>query len=133
MPSFIVTAYENDFIWRAIVCVMRTLLVLIAWSVAILIPEFQLAISLVGGIATCNKFVALCQIKIYHAGLTATIVAFVMPPLFHLKLMWNITGNSRKLLLIVILIFGIAATMITTGVNVQSIVTDNTNSTEITC
>ena len=73
------------------------------------------------------------RLKIYHTGLTATTVAFVLPPLFYLKLMWNITGNSRKLLLIVILIFGIAATLITTGVNVQAIVTDNTNSTEITC
>ena len=32
---------------------MRTLLVLIAWSVAILIPEFQFAISFVGGTFKC--------------------------------------------------------------------------------
>ena len=68
-----------------------------------------------------------------HAGLAATIVAFVMPPLFHLKLMWHRTETGRKLLLIIILLFGIAATLITTGVNIEAIVTDNTNSTEITC
>ena len=31
------------------ICVMRTFLVLIAWCVAILIPEFQLVVSFVGG------------------------------------------------------------------------------------
>ena len=54
MPSFIVTAYENGFIWYTVVCLIRTLLVLIAWSVAILIPEFQLAIGFVGGMHVIN-------------------------------------------------------------------------------
>ena len=49
MPSFIVTAYKNSFICYTIVCIMRTLLVLVAWSVAVLIPEFQFAVSFVGG------------------------------------------------------------------------------------
>ena len=40
--------------YYAIVCFMRSLLVLIAWSVAILIPEFQLAIAFVGGIHAIN-------------------------------------------------------------------------------
>ena len=66
-------------------------------------------------------------------GFAATVVAFVMPPLFYLKLMWHRTENGRKLLLIIILIFGIAATLITTGVNIETIVTDNSNSTDITC
>ena len=69
----------------------------------------------------------------YIIGLAATILAFIMPPLFYLKLMWHRTGNGQKVLPTVILLFGIAATLITTGVNIETIVTDNTNSTDITC
>jgi len=47
-----VTIYENRFMCYGVICVMRTLLVLIAWSVALLIPEFQLVIAFVGGIYT---------------------------------------------------------------------------------
>ena len=49
MPSFMVMIYENKFMCYGVICVMRTLLVLIAWSVALLIPEFQLVIGFVGG------------------------------------------------------------------------------------
>lgn len=52
MPSFVVKMYENRFMSYTIICIMRTFLVLIAWCVAILIPEFQLAVSFVGGKCT---------------------------------------------------------------------------------
>ena len=54
MPSFMQAAYKSSFVWYTMVCIMRTLLVLIAWSVAILIPEFQLAIAFVGGMRAIN-------------------------------------------------------------------------------
>jgi len=66
-------------------------------------------------------------------GLTGTTLAFIMPPLFYLKLMWQRTKTVKKLLLIAILVFGISATLITTGVNIDAIVTDDRNSTVITC
>jgi len=56
-----------------------------------------------------------------------------MPPLFYLKLMWQRTKTVRKLLLIAIIVFGISATLITTGVNIDAIITDDGNSTVITC
>ena len=49
MPSLIVKMYKSNFMSYTIICIMRTFLVLIAWSVAILIPEFQLVVSFVGG------------------------------------------------------------------------------------
>ena len=56
-----------------------------------------------------------------------------MPPLFHLKLMWNKTQWSKRILLIVIMTFGIIATLITTGVNIDAIVEASSSSTDITC
>ena len=49
MPSLIVKMYKSNFMSYTIICIMRTFLVLIAWCVAILIPEFQLVVSFVGG------------------------------------------------------------------------------------
>jgi len=66
-------------------------------------------------------------------GLTGTTLGFIILPLFYLKLMWQRTKTVEKLLLIAILVFGISATLITTGVNIDAIVTDNGNSTVITC
>ena len=66
-------------------------------------------------------------------GLATTTLAFIMPPLFHLKLMWRETELSRRALLIVIMTFGIVTTLITTGVNIDAIVEASSNSTQITC
>lgn len=49
MPSLMVKMYESSFMSYTIICIMRTFLVLTAWCVAILIPEFQLVVSFVGG------------------------------------------------------------------------------------
>lgn len=56
-----------------------------------------------------------------------------MPPLFYLKLMWQETDNSKRVLLIVILVFGLAATLLTTGVNIDAIVEETGGSPDITC
>lgn len=56
-----------------------------------------------------------------------------MPPLFHLKLMWSNTEWSRRILLIVIMIFGIVTTLITTAVNIDAIVEASSSSIDITC
>jgi len=56
-----------------------------------------------------------------------------MPPLFYLKLMWVETGNAKRILLVVILVFGVVATLITTGVNIDAIVEESSSSTDITC
>ena len=66
-------------------------------------------------------------------GLATTTLAFIMPPAFHLKLMWKSTALSRRILLIVIMIFGIVTTLITTGVNIDAIVEASSNTTQITC
>ena len=66
-------------------------------------------------------------------GLATTTLAFIMPPLFHLKLMWQGTAMSRRILLIIIMTFGIVTTLITTTVNIEAIVKASSNSTKITC
>ena len=66
-------------------------------------------------------------------GLATTTLAFIMPPLFHLKLMWQKTELSRRILLITIMTFGIITTLITTGVNIDAIVESSSHSTDIKC
>jgi len=66
-------------------------------------------------------------------GFATTTLAFIMPPLFYLKLMWRQTGNAKKTLLFVILVFGVVATLITTGVNIDAIVEESSSSIDITC
>lgn len=80
------------------VCVLRTLLVLVAWGVAVGIPRFELCLALVGSLAT-------------------TILAFVLPPLFHLTLKWNHTHILLNVFHICILVAGIVATILATSVN----------------
>ena len=80
------------------VCVLRTFLVLISWGVAVGIPRFELCLALVGSLAT-------------------TILAFILPPLFHLVLKWKYIHIFRKIFHIIILVCGIAASGIATGVN----------------
>ena len=124
------TLFENNLVRYPFICVLRSLLVLISWSVALLIPQFQLCVAFIGGnVVTCG------HVNYHYSllGLATTTLAFIMPPLFHLKLMWNKTALSRRILLIVIMIFGIVTTLITTGVNIDAIVESSSNSTKITC
>ena len=80
------------------ICALRTFLVLISWGVAVGIPRFEICLALVGGLAT-------------------TILAFILPPLFHLRLKWRYTAIWRRVFHLAILVFGIAATGLVTGVN----------------
>ena len=80
------------------VCVIRTLLVLVSWAVAVGIPRFELCLALVGSLAT-------------------TILAFILPPLFHLKLFWDLSHISRKVFHLVFLTVGILITGFATGIN----------------
>ena len=80
------------------VCIIRTLLVLVSWGVAIGIPRFELCLAFVGSLAT-------------------TILAFILPPIFHPLLLWNKTSPWRNVLHIIILCFGVVATVLATGIN----------------
>lgn len=80
------------------VCALRTVLVLVSWGVAVGIPRFELCLALVGSLAT-------------------TVLAFVLPPLFHLKLKWNQTHIILNIFHICILIAGILATILATSIN----------------
>lgn len=80
------------------VCTVRTLLVLISWGVAIGIPRFELCLAFVGSLA-------------------ASVLAFVLPPLFHPLLLWKKTHMSRNILHIFILVIGVIATILATGIN----------------
>lgn len=77
---------------------MRTLLVLVSWGVAIGIPRFELCLAFVGSLAT-------------------TILAFILPPIFHMLLLWKDTWIVRNILHCVILGAGIIATILATGIN----------------
>lgn len=92
----------QDFRYRvvrwAVVFTLRTFLVLISWGVAVGIPRFELCLALVGSLAT-------------------TILAFVLPPLFHLALKWRIVSMFRRVLHLSILAFGVFATVAATGIN----------------
>ena len=97
------------------ICILRTFLVLISWAVAVGIPRFEICLALVGGLAT-------------------TILAFILPPLFHLVLKWRYTAIWRRLFHLAILVFGIAATGIATGVNLYQAIEHpgaNTNCTQL--
>ena len=73
------------------------------------------------------------HVPCYVVGFATTTLAFIMPPLFYLKLMWVETGRAKKTLLITILVFGVVATLITTGVNIDAIVEESSSSTDIKC
>lgn len=80
------------------VFVLRGLLVLTSWAVAVGIPRFELCLALVGSLAT-------------------TILAFVLPPLFHLRVMWRATSVSRNVFHIVLLVVGVVITVGATTIN----------------
>lgn len=101
------------------ICTMRTILVLISWGVAVGIPRFELCLAFVGSLAT-------------------SILAFVLPPLFHLSLKWHDTALYRNILHIVILVVGIIATALATGINLYEAIanagsSDNCHSVQKGC
>ena len=77
---------------------LRALLVMVSWSVAVSIPRFELCLALVGS-------------------LTTTVLAFVLPPLFYLRVLWKPTGIVKKVFLIALLLVGIAVTVLATSIN----------------
>ena len=98
--------------WKVIhtvmVCVVRTLLVLISWGVAIGIPRFELCLAFVGSLA-------------------ASVLAFVLPPLFHPLLLWKKTSIYRNILHIFILVVGVIATILATGINLYEAIKDHSS------
>lgn len=85
-------------------CVLRTLLVLVSWSIAVGIPRFELCLALVGSLAT-------------------TILAFILPPLFHLALKHRVTPLWRNIFHLCLLLAGIAASALATGINLYTAIT----------
>lgn len=83
-----------------IICVLRTFLVLISWGVAVAIPRFELCLAFVGSLAT-------------------SILAFVLPPLFHLVLKRKRVPLFRNILHGVILVVGVLATIGATAINLR--------------
>eukprot|EP01114_Cavostelium_apophysatum_P016843 TRINITY_DN4873_c0_g1_i1.p1 TRINITY_DN4873_c0_g1~~TRINITY_DN4873_c0_g1_i1.p1 ORF type:complete len:457 (-),score=67.35 TRINITY_DN4873_c0_g1_i1:355-1629(-) len=71
--------------------------------VSILIPHFSLFLSLIGGFG-------------------CAFLAFVLPTAFHLKLFWKESTITRKISHILILFFGVSASLITTAVTIYEIV-----------
>ena len=85
------------------VCSMRAVLVLMAFAIAAPIPHFELVVALVGGLAT-------------------TIAAFILPPAFHLLLFWKLKSKPVAVLNIIILLFGVVASTVTTATTIMQIV-----------
>ena len=80
------------------ICCLRTVLVLVSWGVAIGIPRFELCLALVGSFAT-------------------SVLAFILPPLFHLKLFWRDAIQWRQVFHIILLSLGIVVTLLATSIN----------------
>lgn len=83
---------------------LRAVLVLISWGVAVGIPRFELCLALVGSLAT-------------------TVLAFVLPPLFHLVLKWRHTHMCLNVFHILLLTCGILATVLATSINLYMAIT----------
>ena len=94
---------RNVMIWT-----MRAIMVLFAWGFAVGVPRFEICLAIVGSFAT-------------------SILAFVLPPLFHLALKWKMTHIARNVFHIVLLICGIAATLIATGVNMYEAIKNHSS------
>ena len=84
-------------------CIMRAVLVLLAFAIAAPIPHFELIVALVGGLAT-------------------TIAAFILPPAFHLLLFWRLKSKFIAVLNILLLLFGLVASTVTTATTIVQIV-----------
>ena len=77
---------------------LRALLVMVSWGVAVGIPRFELCLALVGS-------------------LTTTVLAFVLPPLFYLRVLWRQTRIEKRIFLSGLLAVGIAVTVGATAIN----------------
>lgn len=86
-----------------LVCIMRAFLVLLAFAIAAPIPHFELIVALVGGLAT-------------------TIAAFILPPAFHLLLFWKRKSVFIAILNILLLLFGVVASTVTTATTILQII-----------
>lgn len=96
---FTPSQYVHYRILRTVmVCILRTFLVLAAWGVAVGIPDFGILLAVVGSLAP-------------------TILAFVLPPLFHLALKWRLTSVPKKIFHISLLVVGLLASTLATGIN----------------
>lgn len=85
---------------------LRGMLVLVSWGVAVGIPRFELCLALVGS-------------------LTTTVLAFILPPLFHLKLMWRGVDMKRNIFHVCLLLLGIFVTILATGINLYMAITSS--------
>ena len=90
---------------------LRALLVLVSWSVAVGIPRFELCLALVGS-------------------LTTTVLAFVLPPLFYLRVLWKMTKVPKKIFLIILLIIGVFITVGATSINLYMAIKDSSSPIE---
>ena len=96
------------------ILILRPILVLVSFSLAIGIPYFQFMAALVGGFAT-------------------TLLAFIWPPLFHFLLLRKTTHVLRNVFHIVLLLIGIVSITTTTYTTiVQIILTAEGNATNAT-
>lgn len=86
-------------------CVLRTLLVLVSWGIAVGVPRFEICLALVGSLAT-------------------TVLAFILPPLFHLALKRRQTPLWKNLFHVCLLLVGIAASALATGINLYTAITE---------
>ena len=96
----------------AMLCVIRTLLVMVSWGIAVGIPRFELCLALVGSLAT-------------------TILAFILPPLFHLALKRRETPLWRNIFHLCLLVSGVGVSALATGINLYMAITDR--GTPATC
>jgi proton-coupled amino acid transporter len=90
--------------------ILRGLLVLVSWGIAVGIPRFELCLALVGS-------------------LTTTVLAFILPPLFHLKLMWKDVDMKLNVFHALLLALGIFITVGATSINLYMAIKDKGGST----
>ena len=89
----------------AMLCVIRTFLVMVSWSIAVGIPRFEICLALVGSLAT-------------------TILAFILPPLFHLSLKWRVTRLARNVFHVCLLLSGIVVSLLATSISLYAAITE---------
>ena len=85
---------------------------LVSWGIAVGIPRFEICLALVGSLAT-------------------TIIAFILPPLFHLSLKWRQTVLWRRVFHVCLLVGGIVVSAVATGINLYIAITQRAS--ETTC
>jgi len=90
--------------WSPKILILRFAIVLCTVAVAIGIPHFSLFLSLIGGLG-------------------CSLLAFILPTAFHLKVFWKQTSLFIKGIHMAIFVFGVVSSIITTGVTVYQIAT----------